>query len=364
MSAELTVVIPTFKERGNLAELLRRLDACLAGVAWECIVVDDDSPDDTAGLAREIARSDPRVRCLQRIGRRGLSSACIEGMLASAAPFLAVIDADLQHDETLLPRMLELLRRQEVDLVVASRYLDGETVPGWTEGRIRISRLATRVAQRMTGVQITDPMSGFFMLHRDAFMGAVRRLSGIGFKILLDILASAPQPLRVVELPYSFRQRHAGESKLDGRAAHDFALLLIDKAVGRWVPPRFVLFVAIGGLGVFVHLAVLALVFGGLGQGFLAGQITATLVAMAFNYALNNELTYRDRRLRGWAWLGGLVSFAVACSVGSLANVGIANQLYRQDVPWLWSALAGIAVGAVWNYAVTAVYTWRSTPQT
>jgi dolichol-phosphate mannosyltransferase len=360
MSPELTIVVPTFNERLNLRELLRRLDERLVGIVWECVVVDDDSPDGTADLAREISRQDPRVRCLQRIGRRGLSSACIEGMLSSAAPFLAVIDADLQHDEALLPRMLELLRHGDTDLVVASRYLDGREVPGWDARRLRLSRLATRLARRALGAELTDPMSGFFMLRREAFAAAVRRLSGIGFKILVDLLASSPRPLRVVELPYDFRERHAGQSKLDGRALHDFALLLVDKLVGRWVPARFVLFAAIGGLGVFVHLAVLALVFGSLRLSFLAGQTVATLAAMVFNYALNNELTYRDRRLRGLAWLRGALSFALACSVGTLANVGIANQLYREDVPWLWSALAGIAVGAVWNYAVTAVYTWKS----
>lgn len=360
MSPELTIVVPTFNERANLAELLRRLDERLAGIDWECVVVDDDSPDGTADLAREISRRDPRVRCLQRIGRRGLSSACIEGMLSSAAPYLAVMDADLQHDEALLPRMLELLGRGEADLVVGSRYLDGRKVPGWDTGRQRLSRLATFVARRALGAELTDPMSGFFMLRREAFAAAVRRLSGIGFKILLDLLASSPARLRVVELAYVFRDRHAGQSKLDGRALHDFVLLLVDKLVGRWVPARFVLFAAIGGLGVFVHLAVLGLVFGTLRMSFLAGQATATLVAIAFNYALNNELTYRDRRLRGLAWLRGGLSFALACSIGSLANVGIANQLYREEVPWLWSALAGIAVGAVWNYAVTAVYTWRS----
>ncbi len=357
--AELTVVVPTFNERSNLVEFLRRLDETLAGIAWECVFVDDDSPDGTADLAREIARGDPRVRCLQRIGRRGLSSACIEGMLSSSASYLAVMDADLQHDESLLPSMLARLRGGDADVVVGSRYLEGEDVPGWEVGRLRMSRIATSLAHRMLRAEVTDPMSGFFMLRRQAFTGAVRRLSGIGFKILLDLLASSPTPLRVVELPYRFRERHAGESKLDNRAVQDFLLLLIDKAVGRWVPARFVLFAAVGGLGVFVHVAVLATAFGWLGRSFLVGQATATLVAMTFNFALNNEFTYRDRRLRGLAWARGLLSFALACSIGVLANVGIANQLYREDVPWLLSALAGIAVGVVWNYAVTAVYTWR-----
>ena len=359
--AELSVVVPTFNERGNVARLAERLDRCLgSGVAWEMIVVDDDSPDGTAAAARDLAARDGRVRCLQRLGRRGLSSACIEGMLASSAPYLAVIDADLQHDETLLPRMLEVLRGDPgAELVVGSRYTRSSEVPGWDGRRQLISRLATRLGRAVLRVELTDPMSGFFMIRREAFERAVRGLSGIGFKLLLDLLASARPPLRVRELAYSFRPREVGESKLDARVAVDFALMLLDKLVGRVLPPRLLLFGAVGALGVLVHLAVLTLVFRGLGQGFVAGQAAATLVAMTFNYALNNELTYSDRRLRGRRWLTGWLGFVAACGIGALANVGVAAQLHADQTPWLLSALAGIAVGVVWNYVATALFVWK-----
>lgn len=358
--AELCVVVPTYNERDNVGRLIERLERCLAGVAaFEIIVVDDDSPDRTAAVVREIAQRRPRVRCLQRIGRRGLSSACIEGMLATSAPCLAVIDADLQHDETLLPRMLELLRRGEADLVVGSRYAETALVPGWDERRRLMSRFATRLGQKLLGVELSDPMSGFFMLRREAFEAVVRRLSGIGFKLLLDILVSAPAPLRVKELAYSFRPREVGTSKLDTRVAVDFALMLLDKLTGGLVPARFVLFAVVGAAGLVVHLAVLGFVFRLLGEPFVAGQAAATLVAMSFNYALNNELTYRDRRLRGWRWLRGWGSFVLACGIGALANVGVAAQLHAERTPWLLSALAGVAVGAVWNYVVTALYVWK-----
>ncbi|MEK0082987.1 glycosyltransferase [Benzoatithermus flavus] len=357
---ELCVVVPTYNERDNIGRLLERLERCLVGVAaFEIIVVDDDSPDRTAAAVRAIAQSRPWVRCLQRIGRRGLSSACIEGMLATSAPCLAVIDADLQHDETLLPRMLELLRRGEADLVVGSRYAESALVPGWDERRWLLSRFATRLGQKLLGVELSDPMSGFFMLRREAFEAVVRRLSGIGFKLLLDILVSAPTPLRVKELAYSFRPREVGASKLDTRVAVDFALMLLDKLTGGLIPARFVLFAVVGAAGLVVHLAVLGFVFRFLGEPFVAGQAAATLVAMSFNYALNNELTYRDRRLRGWRWLEGWGSFVLACGIGALANVGVAAQLHAERTPWLLSALAGVAVGAVWNYVVTALYVWK-----
>ncbi len=356
---ELAVVVPTFNERENVLELAARLAAALEGVAFEVIVVDDDSPDGTADLVRELALHDPRFRCLQRIGRRGLASACVEGMLATAAPRLAVIDADLQHDERLLVPMLEVLRSGRADLVVASRYLEGTDVPGWAEERRLASRIGTRLVAllpRLAG--LSDPLSGFFMVQREALEGALRGLSAIGFKLLLDLLLSAPRPLRVVELPYSFRERRQGRSKLDARVVVEFATLLLDKLVGAWLPARFLLFAAVGGLGLLVHLAVLATAHAGLGLGFVPAQALATLVALTFNFALNNELTYSDRRLRGVAWLGGWASFALACSLGAVANVGVAAVLFARETSWLVAAVAGILVGAVWNYAVTGFYTW------
>lgn len=359
LPVELCVVVPTFNERANVAVVAERLARCLDGIAYEIVFVDDDSPDRTAEEIRRLARQDPRIRCLQRLRRRGLSSACIEGMLASSAPFLAVMDADLQHDERLLRDMLHVMRRGDADIVIGSRYLDTTEVPGWGAGRHAMSRVSTRLAQRLLRVPVRDPMSGFFMIARDAFQARMRRLSGTGFKILLDILTSSPEPLRTVELPYRFRSRRAGESKLDRRATQDFLLLLLDKTIGRWAPPRFILFGFVGGLGIVVHLAVLATLLHGYALSFVPAQAAATLAAMTFNFALNNDFTYRERRRRGWSWLRGWCSFALACSIGAVANVGVAAHLFAQGASWLLSALGGIVVGAVWNYAVTSFYTWN-----
>ena len=358
---ELAVVVPTYCEADNVAEIVRRLDAVLAGVDWELIFVDDDSPDGTAERVREIARRDRRVRVLQRVGRRGLSSACIEGMLATPAPYLAVMDGDLQHDETLLPRMLEVLKRDDLEIVVGSRYVEGGGVGDWNVRRQSMSRLATRIGQVLIRADLQDPMSGFFMVRAPVIQENVRRLSGVGFKILLDIFSASPRPLRFRELPFTFRQRQAGTSKLDNAVLWAYLLMLIQKLVGPMIPVRFIAFSLIGGLGVFVHLAVLWPILKLAGdEAFLAGQATAAVVAMTSNFFLNNIITYRDMRLRGKALLWGWLSFVAACSVGALANVGIANYLFQGGHSgWFLSALAGILVGAVWNYAVTAVYTWR-----
>ena len=355
---ELSVVVPTFNEAANVEELLRHLHRVLGEDGWEVVFVDDDSPDATAALVRSIARRDPRVRCVQRVGRRGLSSACIEGMLASAAPYVAVMDADLQHDESVLPAMLELLRSGRADVVVGTRYAAGGSTGDWDQRRAGLSRLATRASRLVVRQPVSDPMSGYFMLRREVLDASVHRLSALGFKILLDILASAPPGLRVAEVPYTFRSRHAGASKLDELVVWEYAMLLADKTVGRWIPVRFLTFALVGGLGVFVHMAVLATLLKGLGAGFGPAQSAATGVAMVFNFAVNNVLTYRDRRLHGWAWWRGLASFMAACSVGALANVGIATYLFESRTTWFFAALAGVLVGAVWNYAVTQLYTW------
>lgn len=358
-AVELAVIVPTFNERANVAPLVERLDKVLAGVSWEVIFVDDDSPDETVQAVRELASRDSRVRCLHRIGRRGLSTACIEGMLASCAPFLAVMDGDLQHDENVLPDMLGLLRGDDCEIVIGSRYTQGGGIGDWDEKRASQSKLATRIARKVLGADLTDPMSGFFMLRREVIDNCVRKLSGIGFKILFDIFASAPDKLRFREVPYTFRSRQEGESKMDNQAVWDYGMLLLDKLVGRYVPVRFVAFTFVGGVGVAVHLALVAILYVWNEVSFLPAQAIATYVAMTFNYVVNNVLTYRDRRLHGWAWLRGWVSFTLACSVGALANVGIASYIFESQSQWLLAAVAGILVGAVWNYAVTMVYTWN-----
>lgn len=356
--AELAIIVPTFNERDNVAKLISYLDAALVGIRWEAIFVDDDSPDDTADVVRAISRQDGRIRCTHRIGRRGLSTACIEGMLSASAPYIAVIDADLQHDEKLLPQMLNVLKNEDVDVVVGSRYVQGGGIGEWNESRARISRFATRLGKRFVPETLTDPMSGFFMLRRSALQEIVRSLSGVGFKILLDIFASAKRELKFRELPYQFRTRTAGESKLDNQAAWDYAMLLMDKLIGRYVPVRFIAFSIVGAFGMFVHLLVLTAMYRFIGQDFMTGQVVATFVAMTFNYAVNNALTYRDQRLRGWSWLRGWATFVLGCSVGAFANVGIAAYLFSHNYQWVMAAIAGILVGAVWNYAITFVYTW------
>ena len=371
MTLRLGVVLPTYNERGNLRLLVERLDAALAGIAWEAIFVDDNSPDGTADEARAIAREDNRVRVLQRIGRRGLSSAAIEGMCATSAPVVAVMDADHQHDPALLPQMLAALESGDFDLAYASRFAEGASTEAWGRpDRVKASSLANRIANKVTGVELTDPMSGYFMLRSDLLRGDAHRLSGVGFKILLDILATVETPLRIKEVPLQFAARAEGESKLDRTVVFEFLIGLYDKWLGRIIPTRFALFGTIGAMGVVVHMAVLATVLNLFGADFLVshypkeeafifGQTAAAVVAMTFNFILNNELTYADKRLRGaMPILIGWARFALTCAFGLLTNIGAATALVRIGIHPYAAALVGVVLGSVWNFALSSRFVW------
>jgi dolichol-phosphate mannosyltransferase len=356
---QLSIVVPTFNERDNVTTLFRRLETALAGLTWEVIFVDDNSPDLTWDVVRGLARQDSRVRCIRRIGRRGLSGACIEGILASSARCAAVIDADLQHDETQLPKMLSLLDGGAADLVVGSRYIEGGSAESFNKQRAGASALATAVAKRALGVRIADPMSGFFMIRRERFEELAPQLSTQGFKILLDLIATARGNLRVKEIPYSFGSRLHGESKLDSMVALDFLGLVLAKLTRDVVSLRFLLFATVGSIGLLVHFAALYALLEAFGLPFPQAQGYAALCAMSSNFVLNNFLTYRDQRLKGFAILRGLLLFYLVCSVGLLANVGVAFSVYDQQPIWWLAGAAGALMGVVWNYAMSGLFVWR-----
>jgi len=359
LPAELAIIIPTLNEHDNIMPLVERLNVVLAGVAWEAVFVDDDSTDGTAFAVQEIARRDPRVRCLRRIGRRGLSSACIEGWAATAASFIALMDADLQHDETLLPAMLARLREGGCDVVVGSRYVAGGSVGEWGAFRRWVSRMGTEAGRRLMRVTVADPMSGFFMLDRRVFETNAAQLTGTGFKILLDLLASAERPLRVVELPFTFRPRVAGESKLDILVVLEFVQLVVHKLTRGLLPVWFAIFVLVGGVGVLVHLVTLSLCLQFGGGEFWQAQSVAAGVAMLSNYLLTNSFTHRGCRHCGLGLLVGAMGFMAVCAIGALANVRVAVFAFSNGSPWWVAGLVGTVVGAVWNYAVSAQLVWR-----
>ena len=355
---ELTIIIPTFNEHDNIRPLVERLERVLEDINWSALFVDDNSPDQTADVVEDVGRRKPRVTCLLRIGRRGLSSACIEGMETSAAPFLAVMDADLQHDETILPEMLDALKQEGTEIVVASRYCEGGDMSNWSHRRRVASKTATLLANMLLAHGPSDPMSGFFMLRRELFEETGRSLSGRGFKILLDFFLSAGRPLVFREVPFSFRSRHAGESKLNARVTWDLIELLAEKTIGRFIPTRFLFFTGVGAFGILVHLAVLGLANQGLGFRFDVSQLMAILVAMTSNFYMNNVITYRDKPLKGKKILRGLLSFYIACGFGGFINFAVAVFVSETWGPWALAGFVGAVAGAVWNFSTTSIVTW------
>lgn len=356
---DLAVVVPTYKERDNVVLLFQRLELVLAGVRWEVIYVDDNSPDGTAAAVRGLALQDSRIRLIRRIGRKGLASACIEGMLATTAEYIAVMDADLQHDETILPTMLTRMQREDLDLVIGSRHAEGGSMGQFGAERVWLSNLGARISTAVTHCELSDPMSGFFVVSHKFLDEVAPRLSGVGFKILLDIVASADRPVRYAEVPYTFRQRLHGESKLDLAVGAEYIYLLLDKLIGKVIPPQFVVYTVIGSLGVAIHLLFLRAFYRGLRLPFSESQAIATAIVIVINFWLNNSFTFRERRFRGIGILRGLLIYSLGCTIGLLTNVGVARFVDHAGAPWYLAGIFGLGVSAVWNYWVSSVFTWR-----
>jgi dolichol-phosphate mannosyltransferase len=356
---ELAVVVPTFNERDNVRLLVEKLERALEGISHEVIFVDDDSPDGTANVVRSIGMYNSRVRVLQRVNRRGLAAACIEGMLATAAPCIAVMDADLQHDERILPQMLQMLKAESLDIVIATRNAIGGGMGEFAQRRVLLSNVGSSLSRFVSNARLSDPMSGFFVLQREYLEEVVRSASGIGFKILLDLVASSTRPVRIGEVPYTFGERIHGASKLDILVGLEYLELLLDKTVGDVIPTRFIVFGMVGSVGVVVALAGLYTGVKVFHLPFITAQAVGTFAAMTTNFFLNNSTTYRDCRLRdGSLWIG-LLMFYVACSLGAVINVRVAEGLRAWGTRWYIAGAYGLVVGAVWNYGVTSFTTWR-----
>ncbi len=362
-SPSVTVVVPTFRERENLPLVVGLLDELLGDFDWEVVFVDDDSDDGSADVLLDLSRHHPRVRAIRRIGRRGLASACLEGMASSSAELFAVMDADLQHDETVLPKMIAAFGEDPLlDLAVGTRYAGGGGVSNWSKRRQFVSKFATLIEKSVLRTPLSDPMSGFFVLRRKLFEETVRHMTGKGFKILLDIVLSTGRELRTREFPYEFRARQHGESKLDVIVGLEYLYLLVDKTLGRMVPVSFVLYVLAGLSGLLLHLAVLGLLYRGIGVHFVNAQISATVVAMVSNFLVNNAVTFRARRLKGFLLAAGLTAYMGICALGAIVNVQAAEYLYEHSIHWWFAGAAGALIGAVWNYAVSTQIVWTWLP--
>jgi dolichol-phosphate mannosyltransferase len=374
----LSVVTPTFDEAENLPELVERLHAALGDLPHEIIVADDNSPDRTWEVAEKLAAHDPSIRVLRRFHDHGLSAAVLDGMAAARGEYLAVIDADLQHDEAILPSMVDLLRNGRAEVVVGSRESDGGGYGEWSTRRRVVSWVATAIAKSLLRVPTGDPMSGYFVITREAYEATASEINPKGFKILLEFIGRNRQ-LRVAEVGYTFSNRRHGETKLNRSVIRSYLLAVAELRLGRQVDPVFLLYVMVGVLGLGVNSLLFTLfealgfprVDTGLNEALdpvYSSFVLSVAVTTLMMFVINNEFTFWEQRYRGLKLLPAFVVYAGMTFVGTLVHVAVFSWL--QEVGFLFSVigddaarvvhnLLGAVVALVVNWYLNTTYLWR-----
>ena len=352
-----SVVVPTYDEAGNIARLYDDLAACLSSLAWELVVVDDDSPDGTADAVRRLAADHANVRCVQRVQERGLASAVHWGVQAAHGDVVVVMDGDGQHAPGLIPAMVDALA-SGADIVSGSRFLSGGPVEGLeSRRRLALSERGNQVVNLFLGRTLSDPLTGFFATSRRLFLASIPRLQADGFKVFFD-LAWHNRSATIRELPFEFRKRQSGESKLGSYVLWLLACDIVAKLSRGLLPPRLVSFVGVGLIGSIFHFSVLYAVLAA-GAAFWVAQAAATVVALVFNFSINNVLTYSDQRLRGAGFWQGLLTYSLIASLGIVANVSTAQLAYvRLNGHAFLASTAGLVIDVIWRFVVSNRLVW------
>ncbi len=355
----MSVIVPTYNEVENIETLLVSLSDALTDLDYEIIVVDDDSPDGTWQRVEELRGRLPRVGLIRRTAERGLSSAVVTGMAAATGDVLAVIDADGQHDETLLPTLVEQISRRGADVAVGSREAPGGSYGDWSTHRRLTSWVGAEVARRIVGVGLTDPMSGFFAVSRNRYLDVESEVNPRGFKILLEFVARGPEPV-VAEVGYGFRQRTAGTTKLGPRVVLEFMLAMIDLLVGRVVSSTLTAYMMVGASGVAVRLAALA-TLDVLGVG--RASFAALQVSIVWNYWANNEFTFKPFARRRLRLVTGFVLFQIISLQGWAVAASWSHwfdaQINHTGPPTWLGLMTGMAIATVFNFHLNQSLTWR-----
>lgn len=359
---EISIVLPTYNESLNIAELLKRIDATLTGHAhFEVIVADDNSPDFTWKLAEELARTRPWLHVIRRLHDRGLSAAVIEGFGLSRGKFKIAMDADLQHDETaLLPMLLKF--REGAHIVVASRRAIGGGISNWSWARRKISSLATRIAQALLPLPSTDPMSGFFGVSQLIHEQLTPKINPRGFKILIEYLARAGS-FKVEEVGYTFQPRLHGESKLSPDVVLEYLEAIWELSrFGSLLPWKFLNYALVGLIGLLINVVSLALfrsIFSLSDSNALWWAIECAILS---NFTLNNSITFRKNRFRQTLPLiRGLATFHAVSWAGAYINHSLAISLHDlHQWPLGIATSAGYLVSLIWNYSINVQICWKT----
>ena len=358
----LSIVIPTYNEKDNIFKLLEKLKKVLKSINHEIIFVDDNSPDGTSAVIKDCMKKSSKIRLIHRIGRKGLAGAVIEGVFAANADLVAVMDCDLQHDETKLLDMINLFsKNKSLDIVIGSRFTETGEISEKAFSKMRElgSKATTLIIKKVLNIASTDPLSGFFMVKKESFLKSSENLQTQGFKVLADFLATSGKHIEIKEIGYSFKNRIAGESKMSFITALELIGLVLSQILKGRVSIRFILFCMVGLSGIFVQLLITGLAMLLINQ-FPTSQTLGIIVAMTSNYFLNNTITFQERKLKSLDLIRGLFSFYIICSLGAFANIAVATYIFGFSSNWLISSFVGACFGAVWNFTLTSIFTWKS----
>ncbi|MDC3107615.1 glycosyltransferase family 2 protein [Paracoccaceae bacterium] len=358
----ISIIIPTYNEKENISKILEKLEKVLKAIAYEIIFVDDNSPDGTSKEVKSFMEKSSKIRLIHRIGRRGLSGAVIEGIFAANSELVAVMDCDLQHDETKLSDMMALFSKNiSLDLVIGSRFTERGEISHKAFSKIREmgSKITTLLVKRLLSINSSDPLSGFFMVKKETFLRSADNLQTQGFKILADFLATSGRNIEIKEIGYKFTNRVAGESKMSFLTVLELIGLVFSQILQGRVSIRFILFCMVGLSGIFVQLLITGVSMFLINQ-FPTSQTLGIIAAMTSNYFLNNSITFKERRLKSFELIRGLFSFYLVCSLGAFANIAIASYVFGFSSNWLISSFVGAIFGAVWNFTLTSIFTWKS----
>jgi dolichol-phosphate mannosyltransferase len=357
MKEMLSVIIPTYNEKDNIAPLVKRIHQALSGHDYEIVIVDDNSQDSTIEIAKKLMPQYP-VKLFVRREERGLATAVIHGIKQASGNIIGVIDADLQHPPEVLPRLLEAVEGG-ADMVFASRYVKGGGCPNWGLSRRIVSKVALKMAHIFlpSSRRVKDPLSGFFMFRREKV--DLDKLKPIGYKIALEIMLVGSFK-NIVEVPFVFEERSAGQSKLRPQQQFDYLkhLFSLMSRTGEFL--RFVKFIAVGLTGTAVNLGVLKLVTLFTGWHETIQLIPGIEVSIITNFLLNDFFTFADRRTGKTAsFFGRMLKYNLLAFAGAFINWGVAALMVNAGVNIYLSDFVGILIAFLWNYFFSTIWAWK-----
>jgi len=352
-ATRVSVIVPTYNERENLAELVDRIGKALSGRDYEVIIVDDNSPDGTWRLAEKLSQKYP-IRVIRRTRERGLSSAVIRGFKEANGDVFVVMDADLQHPPEVIPKLLKAIE-SGADVAIASRYIEGGGVKNWYWYRKLISKAAIMISRvalpRIRNIK--DPMSGFFAVRKEVVDGI--ELNPIGFKILLEILIKGKYS-KVMEVPFVFGLRKAGKSKLSGKTMINYVKHVLRLMKWSGELDRLVKFSIVGTSGILVNEGILYGLVRFFGWNKILANIPATELAILNNFLWNDLWTFKD--LRKKPLLKRLFSFHVAALLGAGVQLAVYTLLLYIGIYYLIANLVGIGLSFVVRFLFNREVTW------